>query len=191
METYRNIIDYLFGVYIDDRGNLLVIEDRRPTAGIFISIVGMAGIALFILISSALNLIGLGIDLWSSLGAFAGLIATFAILFLFSLGGTFREVYIFDKAKDTYRFTRRGILKSDVLEGSASQFCGVRIDKRNSDDDSVYMVTLLLDGMLFGQPGTQTLREDPPVFNSYHREAKIAEAISRFIGIKSIDETGQ
>ncbi len=78
-----------------------------------------------------------------------------------------------------------------MLEGSASQFCGVRIDKRNSDEDSVYMVTLLLGGMLFGQSEAQPLREDPPIFHSYHREAKIAEAISRVISTKPIDNTGQ
>ena len=191
MEIYRNVIDYLFGVYIYDRDGLLVIEDRRPTAGIFISLVGIAGIVVFLLVSAAFSLVGLGFDLWSGIGAFAGLIATFTVMFLFSLGGTLREVYTFDKANDTYRFTRRGIFKSDVLEGSASQFCGVRIDKRTSDEDSVYMVTLLLGGMLFGQSEAQPLREDPPIFNSYHGEAKIAEAISRFINTKSNDKTGQ
>lgn len=191
MEIYRNVIDYLFGVYIYDRGDMLVIEDRRPTAGIFISLVGIACIVLFLLVSAALSLFGLGFDLGTGIGAFAGLIATFMVMFLFSLGGTLREVYTFDKANDTYRFTRRGIFRSDVLEGSASQFCGVRIDQRNTDEDSVYMVTLLLGGMLFGQSEAQPLREDPPIFNSYHREAKIAEAISRVISTKPIDNTGQ
>lgn len=191
MEIYHNVIDYLFGVYIYDRGDMLVIEDRRPTAGIFISLVGIACIVLFLLVSAALSLFGLGFDVWTGTGAFAGLIATFTVMFLFSLGGTLREVYTFDKANDTYRFTRRGIFRSDVLEGSASQFCGVRIDQRNTDEDSVYMVTLLLGGMLFGQSEAQPLREDPPIFNSYHREAKIAEAISRVISTKPIDNTGQ
>lgn len=191
MEIYRNVIDYLFGVYIYDRGDMLVIEDRRPTAGIFISLVGIACIVLFLLVSAALSLFGLGFDLGTGIGAFAGLIATFMVMFLFSLGGTLREVYTFDKANDTYRFTRRGIFRSHVLEGSASQFCGVRIDQRNTDEDSVYMVTLLLGGMLFGQSEAQPLREDPPIFNSYHREAKIAEAISRVISTRPIDNTGQ
>jgi hypothetical protein len=190
METYRSIINYLFDVYISDRDDLLVIVDRRPTAGMFISMAGMAGIALFVFISAALSLFGFGIDLWSSFAALSGIIAMFVVMFLFSLGGTFREIYTFDKASDTYRFTRRGIFKNDVIEGSASQFCGVRIDKRTADDDSVYMVTLTLDGMLLGQPGTQTLRDDPPIFNSYSKEAQIASAISKFLNIKSDDDSG-
>ncbi|MBX7056198.1 MAG: hypothetical protein K1X36_14700 [Pyrinomonadaceae bacterium] len=189
MESFGNVIDYLFGIYISDRDGLLVIEDRRPTAGMFVSIAGMAGIALFLLISAALSLIGLGFDLWSGIGAFAGLIALFVVMFLFSLGGTFREVYTFDMATDTYRFTRRGIFNNDVIEGSAGQFSGVRIDKRRADDDNAYMVTLLLDGMLLGQPGTQILRDDPPIFNSHGKEVLIASAISKFLSIKFVDDS--
>ena len=188
METYQNIVDYLFRVYIYDRRGVLVIEDRRPTLGMFVSIVGLLGIAIFIAVSFVLARVGVDLDIWSSFGALAGLIATFVVLLLFSLGGTFREVYAFDKSNDSYHFTRRGIFKNEVIEGSASQFCGVRIDKRTADDDSVYMVVLLLGGMLLGQPGEQTLRDDPPIFNSYQKESQIAGAISTFLNTKPQDD---
>jgi hypothetical protein len=112
---------------------------------------------------------------------FIGVALVAALVFI--IRGTFREVYVFDKTRDAYIFTRQSVLKKDVLEGSASQFRAVQLQLRSTEDNDTYMVTLLMQGMLLGQSDTQILRESPPVFNSYDAEARIANAIAKFLAI--------
>ena len=190
------MLGFVFGPYIVVFDDVLTIEDRRPTlkmvlaSGALVAIVVIAGWGW---LTGSLIVDGLTIIF----GA-----AALGVALFFVVKGNFREVYIFDKKMDTYTFTRQSVLRKDVLEGSASQFRAVQIEKRIRDDrdldemafDQVlhtdsrsggetYMVALLNGGMLFGQSDTQILREDPPFLNSRATESRIAAAIAKFLNI--------
>lgn len=191
-------IKYLFGVRIVDNDNVLYIEDRRPTQGIGFSV----GVVLIVVL----------VEIW---GWFTnrllidGLSITFTILpvgaaIYFLIKNNFRETYIFNKNTDSFTFTRQSLFRSDVLEGSASQFRAVQVLKRiaddrdfaeivsdqftNSDNRSgrvTYMVALMCGGLLLGQSETQILRESPPLLSLHSTERRIASAISKFLNIPS------
>jgi hypothetical protein len=182
-ERYYDIIDYLFPVRIIRIGETLSIEDRRPTSIMFIS-----ALCVLVFFTGAVMTVFFN-GFTGEVGYWLGPTAGWLVSLLFAINGTFREIYVFDKPGDTYRFTRQSIFKKDVLEGSLSQFRAVQLERRSSDDDSTYMVALLMQGMLLGQPDTQILRENPPIFNNYETEERIAGAISSFLNIKQADDT--
>ena len=181
-QRYYDIIDYLFPVYIIRRDDTLSIEDRRPTLATTISGLAFAGF----LLGAVATIFFYGFT--GEVGYWLGPAAGWFVALLFAINGTFREIYVFDKTSDTYIFTRQSVLKKDVLQGSLSQFRAVQVECRTDDDDSNYMVALLMQGMLLGQPDTQILRENPPAFNSYDVEVRIAGAISSFLNIERQDD---
>jgi hypothetical protein len=182
-ERYYDIINYLFPLRILRIGDTLSIEDRRPTLSTFVSALCFLGF----LAGAAVTVFIYGFT--GEVAYWVGPAAGWLVSFLFAINGTFREIYVFDKPTDTYTFTRQSVLKKDVLEGSLSQFRAVQLERRTSDDDDNYMVALLMQGMLLGQPDTQILRENPPAFNNYETEERIAQAISSFLNIKQADDT--
>ena len=184
MQKIRDIINYLVGVYIHDRNDVLVIEDRRPTRNMFFSMLGFLAMLGFVLayVLTLLTNFNIGLKFnaisWTFFGA-----ALVAALY-FGISGTFREIYVFDKPNDTFTFTRQSVFNKDVLQGSLSQFRAVQIERRTDDDSQIYMVALLTQGLLLGQPETQFLREKRPLFNSRAAESRIATAISKSLNIK-------
>ena len=62
-----------------------------------------------------------------------------------------------------------------------SQFTGAYVKTEANDESESYFVALKQEGMFLTGVSEQTLREVVPIFNSYDREAKIANAIDRFI----------
>ena len=112
-----------------------------------------------------------------------------AALFVLSFRGTIREAYYFDKTKDSYAFVRQFIYRREVIEGSMSQFTGayVKTIKESSQDSygsESYFVVLKQEGIFLTGVDEQTLREEVPIFNSFGREAQIANAISGFLPSK-------
>src|SRR5436190_9546642 len=112
-EKIKGMIDWLIGVKIIKRTGSLIIEDRRPTWPMLLSIVGAFVFSVIFglrfLFGSAAGVDSFG--MWS-----LGLAAIVCVALSFR--GTLREVYVFDKVSDTYRFTRRYIYKKDVIEGT-------------------------------------------------------------------------
>lgn len=196
MERLWDMMNYLFGVWIVAQDDVLYIEDRRPTQKMGLSVGGIIVIGTFA--SWAWLKDVLIVDAYTITLTLAPVV----VALFFIVRGNFREVYVFNKKTDSYTFTRQSVLRKDVLEGSASQFRAVQIEKRIRDDrdatslvgdmllktdsrsgDEVYMVALLLDGLLFGQSDTQILREDPPFLNFRSTENRIANAIGKFLNI--------
>jgi len=72
-----------------------------------------------------------------------------------------------------------------VIEGSMSQFTGAYVKTEETDETKSYFVVLKQEGMFLTGVNEQTLREVVPIFNSYDREARIANAITKFLSSKS------
>lgn len=185
MQKIRDLINFIFPVYIITRDDVLMIEDRRPTLSMFLSGVGF--IAILGYVGPVVVGDWVGIDLGQKpkelpfffIGAFL------IVILFFVVRGTFREVYVFDKTRDVYTFTRQSVIKKDISEGSLSQFRAVQVERRPNDEGGEkYMVALLMQGLLLGASDTQILREKPPVFNSVAAETRIANSISKFLNIK-------
>jgi hypothetical protein len=177
VEKLWDMINYLCGVTIVDHDDVLYIEDRRPTWTMVLSFGGL--VAVVAIAAWTWFTIGLKLDVFT-----VGLpMAAFAVAAYFCITGNYREMYVFNKKTDSFTFTRQSMMNSDVLEGSASQFRAVQVERRASDDSEIYMVALLCQGLLLGQSDTQILRENPPLLNSRETESRIASAIARFLGV--------
>lgn len=186
LEKIFDIINYIFPVYIIDHNDALYIEDRRPTGRMLI--LGPAALAL---LAYALYLFAS--YLWA--GATPGenpwllvaLIVGSAVCALLALSGTFREIYVFDKPRDTFVFTSQSLLKKDVIEGGLSQFRAVEVEAIDVDDNNfVYRVVLLQHGPFLSGSDRHILRESETLFGSRRDEARIANAISKFLGIERV-----
>ncbi|MGH9819163.1 MAG: hypothetical protein ACRD43_03255 [Pyrinomonadaceae bacterium] len=180
-DRFYDIIDYVFPVYIIQRNDTLSIEDRRPTYNTFAS-----GLCVLLFgLGAAITFFFAGLR---EAAYWIGPAAAWLVSLLFAIKGTFREIYVFDKPSDTYVLTRQNVFGKDVIQGNLSQIGAVRFEGSDSDDDNPYDIALLMQGMLLGQPDTQILRENPPAFNNYEIEERIADAISSFLNIKREDE---
>ena len=198
MANPLDMINYLFGVMIVDKDNVLYIEDRRPTQAVGFSIAAV--LLVFVIATWTWVTKSLVFDLYTI--CITAIPTAVALFFL--VRNNFREVYMFNKSTDTFTFTRQSILRKDVLEGSASQFRAVQVLKRIGDDrdfgdivsdqitntDSrsgrvTYSVALMNGGPLFGQSDTQILRESPPLLSLRSTERRIAAAIAKFLNIPS------
>ena len=111
-----------------------------------------------------------------------GILAAVCAVFLFR--GTIREVYYFDKETDSYAFVRQFIHRREVIEGALSQFTGAYVKTERNDDSETYYVILRQEGMFLTGVEEQKLREAVPIFNSFDREAQIANAISGYLSTK-------
>ena len=152
------------------RPESLTILDYRPTLFMFLTAAGFVVMAvLFVLF-----LFRFGTA--SSLALWAMGIPAVACLFL-SFRGTIREAYYFDNTKDSYTFVRQFIYRREVIEGAMSQFTSAYVKNEIYDDNKSYFVMLKQDGMFLTGVSEQALREEVPIFNSFTREARIANAI--------------
>lgn len=159
------------------RPESLTILDYRPTFTMFVTVVG------FVILAVSFVLIYLNVDSAISSGLWAiGAPAAVSVFFMFR--GTIREVYYFDKTTDSYAFIRQFIHRKEVIEGAMSQFTGASVKTERNDETECYYVILNQDGMFLTGVGEQTLREEVPMFNTYDREARIANAISGFLTSK-------
>ena len=171
--------EFIAPVWIVRRPETLTILDYRPTffmaltaAGFLILVISF--VLLFLKIATAFSF-----GLWAL--AAPG-IACAVLLFR----GTIREAYYFDKTTDSYSFVRQFIHRKEVIEGSLSQFTGAYVKTEKNDDSACYYVILKQEGMFLTGVSEQTLREELPIFNSFDKEADIANAISDFLPSKTL-----
>lgn len=156
------------------RPETLTILDYRPTFTMFLTVLG------FVVLAVSFVLIFFRIDTSFSLGLVAvGAPAAACAVLLFR--GTIREAYYFNKTTDSYAFVRQFIHRREVIEGAMSQFTGAYVKTVDCDDSENYFVILKQEGMFLTGVNEQTLREELPLFNSFDREARIANAISSFL----------
>ncbi len=155
----------------------LTIYDYRPTFSMFLTVAGLVVLAVsFVLLFFKIdNAIVSGLWVIAIPAAVCG-------VFLFR--GTIREVYYFDKSKDSYVFVRQFIHRREVIEGALSQFTGAYVKTETNDDSKSYFIVLKQEGMFLTGVSEQTLREEVPIFNSFEREARIANAISAILPSK-------
>ncbi len=180
-ERFR-IIDQLLGFIVPlriiRRAETLTILDYRPTLLMFFTGAGF----LFFAAGFFVLLFSFGITDPFILSVFGLIAVACAVLFLFR--GTIREVYYFDRTTGSYTFIRQFIHRREVIEGDASQFTGAYVKTVTDDESESYFVVLQQEGMFLTGETEQKLREDVPIFNSYDRELRIAEAIRAFIPSK-------
>ena len=183
MKKIREMIAYIFPVYISDRDGFLVIDDRRPEWDMVLAAGGVV-VAVLIAIFTAGPIVAAGYY-----GLLAALVGGLAFAVFWLLRGAFRELYVFDRSKNSYVFTRQSVLRKEVIEGDLRQFRAVQVEHTRVDTDNgyedVYRAVLLLDtSMLFGSSPSQPLRFKPPIFSSYSAELRIASALSKFLGVR-------
>jgi len=174
---------FLVPLWIARRPESLTILDYRPTMFMFATTTGF--IIFAVLFGFYFYRFGTAetIGLWAT-----GIPAL--VCFVLTFRGTIREAYYFDKTKDSYALVRQFIYRRDVIEGSLSQFTGAYVKTEtnyNSDSNGTsksYFVVLQQEGMFLTGVTEQTLREETPIFNTYDREASIANAISGLLASK-------
>jgi hypothetical protein len=167
-------VAFIAPVRIYRRPEALCITDYRPTGTMLFTAAGV----LSIVAASVLLFFRFDIA-WAS-----GLLAVAApgiVCAIFLFRSTLREVYYFDKTKDTYVFVRQFIHRKELIEGAMSQFTGAYVKTETDDESESYFVVLKQEGMLLAGVGEQTLREVVPIFNSFEQEAEIANAIEEFL----------
>ena len=173
-EKLYDMIAIATPIRVIERPESLTILDYRPT------------LVMALCLPAGLALAGFSIWLIVAFGAQAmsavvicGLLAIVAIVF--ALMQTVREVYYFDKAKDSYCFIRQFVFRREVIEGSMDQFTGASVKTVINDGNSSYFIVLNQEGMFLTGVSEQMLREQAPIFNTFSNEATIANAISSAI----------
>lgn len=177
MEQITDRFGFIAPVRIIRRTETLTILDYRPTLIMFLSVAGFLGLSAYFGYEAFKYLTDDARD--SYLLWFTGIPA--AACLLLSLRYTVREVYHFDKTGDSYTFVRQFIHRREVTEGAVSQFAGAYVKSVDSDDGTSYFVMLRQEGMFLTGVSEQTLREEVPIFNSFDKEAEIANAVSSFL----------
>lgn len=171
---------FIAPVWIINRTETLTVIDYRPTLLMFLTAIGFVFLTiLFFLLLFGGN----GTDspgLWAT-----GIPAIACAAFLFS--GTIRESYYFDKTTDKYAFVRRFIHRKEVIEGALSQFTSAYVKTETVDDGECYYVVLKQEGLFLTGVTEQLLREKLPIFNSFSNEARIANAIARFLSSEQLN----
>jgi len=173
-EAVVDRISVIFPLFIIRQPERLIIQDYRPTLTMFLTAVGV----LILGVSFVLLFFGADIAILSGLWTIA---VPFIVLGFLLFKGTIREVYCFDKSTDTYTFVRQFIHRKEVIEGALSQFKSVYVKTETNEDSETYYVILKQEGMFLTGVNEQTLREEVPVFNSFDKEALIANAISGYL----------
>ena len=177
-EMISESLGSLIPLRIIRRPETLTILDYRPTFVMAATVLG------FVILAASFVLLFFKIDRGASLALVAvGAPAAACVFLVFR--GTIREVYYFDKTKDSYAFVRQFIHRKEVIEGAMSQFTGAYVKTETNEDSKTYFVILKQEGMFLTGVSEQTLREEVPIFNSFEREAAIANAISGFLSSKS------
>ncbi len=179
---WRRISDkfaHLVPLRIIRRPESLTILDYRPTILMFLTVAGLAVLAL----SAVLLFFGYNATWLWAIGA-PGIVCLFLVF-----RGTIREVYHFDKTTDSYTFVRQFIHRKEVIQGPLNQFTGASIKTVSDNESSSYFVVLRQEGMFLTGVDEQILREEVPIFNSFDSEARIASAISGFLSTRTSIES--
>jgi hypothetical protein len=186
-EKIKHMVNWLVGVRIMARPDQLIIQDRRPT---WPMLLGGVGAIAFPMIFVLRYFFGndVGVD---SFGMWAIGVAALVCIGL-SFRGTIGEQYVFDRPSDTYQFARRFIYKKEVIEGTLTQFRGVGVvttvtEDTDGNSTEKHSVVLRQDGLLFGASPNQPIRESKPALNFWNTEARIAQAIHKFLNIPRVD----
>ncbi|MGH9901461.1 MAG: hypothetical protein ACRD68_06560 [Pyrinomonadaceae bacterium] len=179
---WQQYFDNLFPVRIDAGQDVLVVEDRRPSDGLLLSVVLTAG-SLFV--SALLFRSSIDSRIYWPLILFLLPAPVFGVR---SLLLPFREKYVFDRGRGTYAFTRQSVLKKETTEGDAGQIRAVQLERRAVTTEhgtrEIYRVALRLrHGLLLGASDTLVLREETPVGSRFESEARIAYAIADFLRV--------
>lgn len=184
----RDWFTRIFPVRIQRQHTLLLIKDTRPSDIFLLSIIFAAGSLLLTGLVGRIFIEG-------------GIYWPFLVLFLpapiftvKALMSPLRAVYIFDKSKDAYSFTTRTIMKSEITEGILSEVRGAQVERRvntnpedNTTTEKYRAVLLLKQGLLFGTPDVQPLREDSAMGAYYETENQIASEIAGFLELGKAD----
>jgi len=170
---------HLVPLRIIRRPESLTILDYRPTILMFLTVAGLAVLAL----SAVLLFFGYNATWLWAIGA-PGIVCLFLVF-----RGTIREVYHFDKTTDSYTFVRQFIHRKEVIQGPLNQFTGASIKTVSDNESSSYFVVLRQEGMFLTGVDEQILREEVPIFNSFDSEARIASAISGFLSTRTSIES--
>ena len=178
----------IFPVRIQRQTSVLLIRDTRPSDIFLLSVVFAAG-SLLITAVVARPLIEGGIY-WPFLIVFLPA----PIFIVKALMSPLRAEHVFDKSKDSYSFTTRTILKSQSTEGILSEVRGAQVERRvntnpedNTTTEKYRAVLLLKQGLLFGSPDIQPLREDSAIGAYYETENEIASSITSFLELGAAD----
>jgi hypothetical protein len=181
--VWRQYLDGFFPVQIETKADVLVIEDRWPSDGLWLWVTLAAGSLVF---SAIIFRPSIASRIYWPLVLFLLPAPIFGVKSLLS---TLRVKYSFDKGRDTYTFTRRSALKSQTTEGSLSLIRAVQLERRTVTTEhetrEIFRVALLLQqGLLLGASDTLLLREDTALGSSYESEARIAYAIADFLNLR-------
>ena len=171
-----------FPIDVTTRADTLVIEDRRPSGGLAVSVMLLAAA----LVASALVFRPAIANRIHWLLALC--LLPIPILVWKSLVLPWREQYSFDKARNVYTFSRRSISKVKTTEGDLGEIRAVQIERRKVDTEhrtaEVFRAVLLLSqGMRFGSSDVLPLRESSPIGASYESESKLASAVASFLNL--------
>jgi len=184
----RDWFNRIFPVRIQRQHTVSLIKDTRPSDIFLLSVIFAAASLLLTALVGRLLIAG-------------GIYWVFVVLFLpapifivKALMSPLRAVHVFDKSKDTYSFTTRTILKSQSTEGILSEVRGAQVERRvntntedNTTSESYRAVLLLKQGLLFGTPDVQPLREDSTMGAYYETENQIASEITSFLELGKAD----
>lgn len=165
---------FIFPLRIIQQPERVTILDYRPTLTMFLTAVGF----LMVVISFPVMFFGMDIAITSGLWTIG---VPFLICGIFLFRGTIRETYCFDKEAGTYALVRQFIHRREVIEGALSQFTGAYVKTETNEDSETYYVMLKQEGMFLTGVSEQALREVVPIFNSFDREASIANAITDYL----------
>lgn len=173
----RERFGFIIPLWIIRRPESLTILDYRPTLSMFLTVAGL------VILTVSFVLLLFRFDTAASIGLWTiGIPAAMCMFFIFR--GTIREVYYFDKTTDSYAFVRQFVHRREVIEGALSQFTGAYVKTEKDDDSESYFVVLQQEGMFLTGVNEQMLRDELPMFNSFDRESRIANAISEFLPSK-------
>lgn len=182
------IISPLLGgtVSIDESDERLRIVDPRPTNDMGISAVVLIAALVFVFSDFIPD------AFWSF--AIGGVVF---LLFIYRAATRpFREVYVFDKQAHTYHLHRQSIFKTRVDVGDTRQISAVQVEHMmargastisTSRNDYYRVVFLMNMDLLIGMPPSQPIREWALLFCDRKTEARIAEAIAKYLGVRFDD----
>lgn len=177
IDKIRDMIAFAVPVRIIARPERLIIQDYRPTMVMLLAVLGFfvfAGFLIWMLVRFGTAVGGVGIGTMVLLAIVCLAVAV--------VKGTIREVYVFDRASETYVFVRQYLHRKEVIEGAINQFTGARVETHTHEENQKsYTVALRQEGMFLTGVSEQTLREDIPILNSFSNEADIANAIDDFL----------
>jgi hypothetical protein len=173
-EKIYDMIAIATPIRVIERPESLTIMDYRPTIVMALCLpvgLAMTGFSIWLIVA-------IGTETMAAV--FLCTLLAIAAIF-FALQQTIREVYYFDKQKDSYCFVRQFVFRREVIEGSMDQFTGASVKTVTNDGNNSYFVVLNQEGMFLTGVSEQMLRENAPIFNTFSNEATIANAISSAI----------